>query len=154
MIKIDTRVTGGHNLQKSLDGLGKGGVDKIAVGFFATSRYPDGTPVATVAAWNEFGTRKQDGSVHVPERPFMRQAVANAEKGVADIAAAGLGGRKLVMDRQTAELIGVYVQGQIQERIRDLKDPPNAPATIEAKGDDNPLIDNGDMRRSVTYEVT
>ena len=27
------------------------------VGFFDSARYSDGTPVAAVAAWNEFGTR-------------------------------------------------------------------------------------------------
>ena len=35
-----------------------------------TASYPDGTKVAQVAAWNEFGTER------IPPRPFFRQTVA------------------------------------------------------------------------------
>jgi hypothetical protein len=31
--------------------------------------------------------------------------------------------------------------------------PPNAPATIKAKGSDSPLIDTGEMRKSITHVI-
>ena len=39
-------------------------VHKVTVGVFSESRYPDGTPVASVAVFQEYGT---DG--HTPRRP-------------------------------------------------------------------------------------
>ena len=42
----------------------------VNVGFFDTDQYPDGTYVAQVAYWNEFGTKG------MPARPFMRQTIA------------------------------------------------------------------------------
>ena len=39
-------------------------------GSSAGNPYPDGTPVAAVAAFNEFGTDR------IPPRPFMRQTIA------------------------------------------------------------------------------
>ena len=33
-------------------------VRKLEIGFWDTARYPDGTPVTNVAAWNEWGTKK------------------------------------------------------------------------------------------------
>jgi hypothetical protein len=31
--------------------------------------------------------------------------------------------------------------------------PPNAPATIRAKGSDSPLIDTGEMRKAITHVI-
>ena len=45
-------------------------VKEIQVGFFSSAKYPDGTPVAAVAAWNEFGTKR------IKERPFFRNAIS------------------------------------------------------------------------------
>ena len=62
-----------------------------------------------------------------------------------------LDGRK---DMQTAlATLGLLVQTDIQNTIRALQDPPNAPATIRAKGSDNPLIDTGVMLNSIRYAV-
>lgn len=52
------------------------------------------------------------------------------------------------------EQVGAFAAGATQQYITDLRDPPNAPYTIEKKGSDNPLIDTGSMRSSVTYKVT
>ena len=56
-------------------------------------------------------------------------------------------------ENQGLERIGAVVAGAIQQSIRDLRDPPNAPATIERKGSSNPLIDTGFMRLSVSWRV-
>ena len=71
----------------------------MEVGFYSTAKYPDGTPVTNVAAWNEFGfesrkyfpVQSKDGTwifikrakpKPIPERPFFRQAVARMDDTV------------------------------------------------------------------------
>lgn len=45
----------------------------VNVGFFESAQYPDGTYVAQVAYWNEFGTKTS------PARPFMRNAISKSK---------------------------------------------------------------------------
>ena len=113
------------------------------------AKYDDkkGTPVAAVAAWNEFGTET------IPERPFFRRAIAEMEGGISNIVKAGIDTKKMVVDDRLADRVGAYAQGQIQESITALKEPPNAPSTIKEKGSSSPLIDTGHMRESVTWKV-
>ena len=174
MLKVTTTQTGGQRVKKLFDTALKGGVSEIEVGFFSTAKYPDGKPVAAVAAWNEFGT-KRGGKVHAPERPFFRQAIRGMRKGVEALVRRGVDPQRMVVDTNLANTVGAYAQGQVQESIVDLVTPPNAPATIEAKrrklhgrkartsvgvggnavsvGESNPLIDTGFMRLSVTWKV-
>ena len=152
-MKSTVRIEGGKKLQKILDNAGKGGVESVSVGFFSTARYANGMHVAFVAALNEFGTRKRDGSVHIPERPFFRNAIKKSENDVIQMLFNNVDPRRMVVTEQIANMIGAKVQGNIQQEIADLKRPGNAPATIERKGFDNPLIHTGHMRRSVTYRV-
>ena len=57
-------------------------------------------------------------------------------------------------DTETAmEIVGIKVSEQLQESIVKFKDPANAPSTIAQKGFDDPLINTGDMLRSVEYQV-
>lgn len=149
------RTTGGKRFERMLRQAGRGGVLGLEVGFFSSARYPDGTPVAAVAAWNEFGTRKASGEVHIPERPFFRQVIADeaVRQGVVNILRAGMDPERGVVDPQLAGRVGAYLQGQVQQRIVDLDEPPNAPSTIERKGSSNPLIASGFMRLSVTWRV-
>ena len=160
MAKVTVKVQqrGGKKLQRLLREAGKGGVSGVKVGFFSTAKYEDGTPVAAVAAWNEFGTK------NIPERPFFRNALAGMEDGIANIIKAGIDPKKMVVDEQLADRVGLYAAGQVQESIVALNDPPNSPATIAQKrkklggkkgvgGGENPLIDTGFMRDSVTWEV-
>ena len=123
-IKVSVKRTGGKKLQRLLREAGKGGVSGVKVGFFSTAKYQDGTPVAAVAAWNEFGTKT------IPERPFFRNALAESERGVANVLKAGIDTKKMVVDEQLAGRVGAHVQGKIQDSITALKDPPNAPETI------------------------
>ena len=103
--------------------------------------------MAAVAAWNEFGTK------NIPERPFFRQAIAQMEDGIANIIKAGINPKKGIVDERLADVLGAYAQGEIQDSITSLKEPPNNPATIARKGSDNPLVDTGFMRHSVTWQV-
>ena len=157
-VKVTVKRTGGKKLQRLLREAGKGGVSGVKVGFFSTARYEDGTPVAAVAAWNEFGTKT------IPERPFFRNALAEMEDGIANIIKAGIDTKKMVVDDRLAGRVGEYVAGQVQESITALKDPPNAPETVARKrkklhgkkgvgGGEDPLIDTGFMHDSVTWQV-
>ena len=157
-VKVTVKRTGGKKLQRLLREAGKGGVSGVKVGFFSTAKYEDGTPVAAVAAWNEFGTKT------IPERPFFRRALAEVEDGVTNIIKAGIDTKKMVVDDRLAGRVGEYVAGQVQESITALKDPPNAPETVARKrkklhgkkgvgGGENPLIDTGFMHDSVTWQV-
>ena len=144
-VKVQRR--GGKKLQRLLREAGKGGVSGVKVGFFSTARYQDGTPVAAVAAWNEFGTET------IPERPFFRNALAESERGVSNILAKGIDTKKMVVDERLAGRVGEYVQGKIRDSITALKEPPNAPETVRRKGSSDPLMDTGTLRNSVAWEV-
>ena len=143
-VKVQRR--GGKKLQRLLREAGKGGVSGVKVGFFSTARYEDGTPVAAVAAWNEFGTET------IPERPFFRRALAEAERGIIRVLKAGIDTKKMVVGEQLAGRVGAHVTGQVMESISALDSPPNAPSTAR-KGSTNPLIDTGMMRASVGWSV-
>jgi len=150
------RTSGGKRFKRMLRQAGRGGVLGLEVGFFSTGRYPDGTPVAAVAAWNEFGTRTASGEIHIPERPFFRQVMNDeaVRQGVVNILRAGMDPERGVVDPQLAGRVGAYLQGQVQQRIVDLDQPPNSPLTVAAKGSSNPLIASGFMRLSVTWRVS
>ena len=146
-VKVQRR--GGKKLQRLLREAGKGGVSGVKVGFFSTAKYDDerGTPVAAVAAWNEFGTET------IPERPFFRNALAESERGVSNILAKGIDTKKMVVDERLAGRVGAYVKGKIRDSITALKEPPNAPETVRRKGSSDPLLDTGTLRNSVDREV-
>ncbi|MEE9451378.1 MAG: hypothetical protein V3V61_01315 [Gammaproteobacteria bacterium] len=119
------------------------------VGFFKQSVYPDGTLVTSVAFWNEFGTK------FVPERPFFRTGNKKAEKPLIKLIDKLLNENdSYVLSKESVSLLGQLHASQIQKSIVDLRDPPNAVSTIDAKGGkSNPLIDTGEMRRSVISKV-
>ena len=146
-VSVKVQQRGGEKLQRLLREAGKGGVSGVKVGFFSTAKYQDGTPVAAVAAWNEFGTET------IPERPFFRNALAESERGVSNILAKGIDTKKMVVDEQLAGRVGEYVQGKIRDSITALKEPPNAPETVRRKGSSDPLMDTGTLRNSVAWEV-
>ena len=123
-----------------------GGVD---VGFFSTAKYPDGTPVAAVAAWQEFGTDRG-----IPERPFLRQAIQGADQDLLPVLKDAIDPLDPVFDAKTAGKVGVVMKARIQRSITTLRTPANAPSTIERKGGKtNPLIASGHLRKSVSWRV-
>ena len=147
------RVTGGHVARATIrSALKAQGITSLKVGFFKSAKYPDGTPVAAVAAWNEFGTR-QDGRLHIPERPFFRRAIEGAVEPVREILLDEIDPEGMAVNEGLADLIGAFVAGQVQASIVRLKEPPNAPVTIEMKGSSNPLVDEGKMKDSVTWSA-
>lgn len=152
-VKANVKVTGGDRARRFFRNAGKGGAHRVRVGFFSKARYPDGTPVASVALWNEFGTRR-DGEEHTPERPFFRQAIRQMETDIPEILRNGIDPEKGVLDRRLANRIGAHAQALIERQIQTLAKPENAESTIARKGSGKkPLIDTSLMLQSVTFQV-
>jgi hypothetical protein len=143
-------VKGGDKLPKALAELGKmvTKAAKLRVGFLEKARYPDGTPVAMIAAINEYGAPSRGQ----PPRPFFRRMISAKQNEWAPAIADLL--KSNGMDAEKAlELAGAAIAGQLRQSITDLVDPPLAPSTIAKKGFDKPLIDTGQMLSSVDHEV-
>jgi hypothetical protein len=144
-------LSGGDKLTAALAdigaSLGDGGA--VRVGFLENATYPDGKPVAMIAAIQEFGAPSRN----IPPRPFFRQAIAaHSEewpKAITDNLKATGYDAEVTLGR-----VGAGIKGQIQQSITDLREPALAPATVRRKGFDKPLVDTGHMLASVDYEVT
>ena len=117
----------------------------LRVGFVEEATYPDGTPVAQVAFWNEYGTET------APSRPFFRKTIRDNQSGWVN----RIGGlvKSNNADKALA-LLGEHISGQIVQTITTFAEPPNATSTIKKKGFDAPLRDTMQMARSVGYEVS
>lgn len=119
---------------------------EVRAGIFETATYPDGTPVASVAVENEYGTDL------IPARSFFRTTIAEKQKDWADSVAKGLQYYK--GDIRTAlEATGERMADDLQESVLNWKEPPNAPYTIAKKGFNKPLVDTGQMSDSFGSEV-
>lgn len=131
----------------------------IAIGFPAgkttSVQYPDGTPVIDVAVYNNYGTFNEDGTVHIPPRPFLDVGGIRASEETKQMRIALM--RKIregqIDMEHAADMIGAKAAAIMKRTIRDFDDPPNAPSTIAQKKSDNPLIDTGLMMQSVTWDV-
>lgn len=116
----------------------------VRAGILETAIYPDGTPVAQVGFWNEYGTRT------APVRSFMRSTVEEHKQGWAVIFG------KLLQHNdvnKSLNAVGAEMAGELTQAITLFSDPSNAPSTIAKKGFDKPLIDDGTMSRSISWEV-
>ena len=108
--------------------------------------------LAGIAAVNEFGSK--DG--FTPERSFLRSTMAENEprysKELVDAALSVITGSATV--DVAFGLVGLGAENDVKDKIRDLRDPPNAPATLARKfPGDNPLIDTGRMRQAIASAV-
>jgi hypothetical protein len=112
----------------------------VKVGFLSGATYPDGKPVAMIAAIQEFGAP----AAGIPPRPFFRNMIDAKQsewpKAIADLLKAnGYDAAK------TLEQVGQAVSGQLKQSITDTNDPPLKPATVRRKGFAKPLVDTGHM---------
>ena len=117
----------------------------VRVGVLENATYPDGTPVAMVAFWNEYGTRTS------PVRAFFRTTVSENKKNWV-LSVQNL--MKMHNDpKKVMGLIGVHMQEQIVQSINTWSDPPNSAYTIAKKGFDKPLVETALLMRSIKSEV-
>lgn len=94
------------------------------VGWFETTKYDDNTPVASVAAQNEFGSP----SKHIPSRSFMR---TSREEHAKEWESAFEQAIKRMDARTAIELVCMKAQGDIRKKITDIWEPPLSTVTIQ-----------------------
>ena len=149
------RTSNSESIKKMLAELDK---KEIRVGFFENSKYPDGTPIAYVAAIQEFGYGP------IPPRPFMRPAEeANKGKWLKGIAA---GVRAVIAGQVTLdhalEQVGMVAAGDVRKAIKAVTAPPLAESTVRARQSRKkgkkavsrkPLVDTGQMLQAVNSAV-
>lgn len=157
--KVSLDFKGGDKMQRTLKRMqtGLGTAKGVSVGFLSDKVYPSthgirGTPrspvnVAQVAFWQQFGTKR------TPARPFFTTMIEEKSPGWGDslaylAKAHNYDGKKMMTN------MGIGIQSQLVASIREWSDPPNAQATVDIKGFNNPLVDEGIMMNSVEYEVT
>lgn len=144
-------LSGGERLEAYLKKLAakleKGGV--LKVGFLAGATYPDGTPVATIAAIQNFGAPAQG----IPPRPFFSNMIEEKSPGWGDSLAAILKNNDYDT-KLSLELMGAGIEGQLRESIVNTNAPPLKPATIARKGFAKPLVETSNMLDSIDSEVT
>lgn len=117
-------IKGGDRLEAELKRLAAGATSasEVRVGFLEGATYPDGTPLATVAFWNEFGTKS------APPRPFFRTMVATQSPKwgpmIATLLKANDGDAKIALEQ-----MGEEIKGELKDSIVNTNSPPNSPVT-------------------------
>ena len=117
------------------------------------SRAPGEAPptVKQVAAENEFGVSEK----RIPPRPFMKKSTP----GLIKILSTFFRRRMTLLNRGLSSLdesvkeVAPLLADVVKKTITDLNTPANAPLTVFLKGSNNPLVDKGLMRQTVTYDV-
>jgi hypothetical protein len=125
------------------------------VGVPSGAKESDGTSLAQVAAWTEFGHPggEEGGKGAQPERPFMRGGIRAGLPKIRRVArqdlaavAGGHMGMATALDR-----MGAVGAGEIKRFMVGDNFAPNAPSTIARKGSDQPTIDSGSLRQQITH---
>ena len=110
-----------------------------------------GVSLALVGAVHEFGSPK----MHIPERPWLRPAIRKNKNDLNRLNRINF--VKMIKGQLTSdqalEQLGVMAVGKVQEYIEQGDFAPLSEATIRGKGSSKPLIDSGQMRQNVTYEI-
>lgn len=148
---VRVRDKGANELLTTLNRARRGEPWSVEVGVIgnkASREKGEGVTVADVATWAELGLGQ-------PKRSWLRGFIDEAEKKIQkriskEMRAVVSGDRS---PRQAMRRIGVWLVGEIQERISNKIPPPNAPSTVKAKGSSVPLIDTGQLRSSISSRV-
>lgn len=147
MIKINVSDTGKATaeLQKALGKLINDQFVTVGIHEDDNARPEGDVNNATLGAIQHFGTDT------IPPRPWLDVGVAQSTKEYLQIIQDGI--EDGLSMQQIHEQLGLVAAASVQQYMVDLRTPPNAPSTIERKGSSNPLIDTGELRQSVTYEI-
>jgi hypothetical protein len=110
---------------------------------------------ADIAVIHEYGAP----AAGIPERSFIRSTFANGQviEAQKKLVASLMG--KITTNKmevgQALGLLGAFGADRIKRTIDEGEGvpPPLKPATIARKGSSRPLVDTGQMRNSITWEV-
>ena len=120
-------IRGGAKLEGYLRELsakvGKGAT--VKVGFLEGATYPDGTPVAMVAAIQNFGAPSRG----IPPRPFFNQLIADHAASWGPATAKLLESNKFDVDMTLAQ-VGQGIEGQLRQEIVDMNAPALSNVTL------------------------
>lgn len=100
---------------------------------------------AQLGAIHEFGTPT------IPARPWLVPGVESGNKEYIETVK-----HEMEAGRQPEDILpvlGVIAVSSVQQYMTALRSPPNAQSTINKKGSSNPLIDTGELKSSVTFEI-
>lgn len=172
---------GGQRMTSALQRMAKqfGKDAGLRVGFLEGAKYEDGTPIAQVAFWQEFGNTR------IPPRPFFRPMIEREKDGWGPLLARVL--PRVDYDIEAAmHILGGQIAGQLTESIVVTQQRPLSDVTLMLRKmrDDSggklrvtartvaeaarrvaagevgatgtrakPLIDTGQMQRATGYEV-
>ena len=98
------------------------------------------------------GAIQHFGNDNIPARPWLDKGFESVTPEVLQTVRDGVEDGvewPVIMER-----VGLVGAAGVQQYMTDLKTPPNAPETVKQKGTSNPLIEDGELRASVTYQVT
>lgn len=116
-----------------------------------------GQPIAKIMRIQEFGAtiKRGDKIITIPARPFMRFAWSNfgkKRKSIQHKIAKDLVRGKITPNQAMGQ-IGLALEGEIVDSIKNGGWEPNSEATITKKGFDKPLIDSAQAWQAVTSQV-
>ena len=126
------------------------GAPKISVGIHEAdgAQEHDGLSVVALAAIHEFG-------IGVPERSFIRawfdENEERAKEALRLLLASVVEGKREPM--QALELFALWAVGEMQARMARGISPALSDRRIKEKGSSVPLIDTGQLRSSISYEI-
>lgn len=175
----ETKITGGEKLEKALADIARklSNGATVRVGFLEKATYPDGTPVAAVAAIQEFGAPRAG----IPPRPFFRNMIADKSGEWPEGVKGALQAANYDSEKALG-IVGAAIAGQLRQSIVDTNTPPLSPVTLMlrkmrsegititkgslkiarerlASGESvggvasKPLVDTGFMLGSIDFEV-
>lgn len=147
----------GKGLSKHLAAIKAMDGKSVSVGWFQENRYPDGKPVASVAAKNEFGgVTNIDGKfVTIPARPLLRttaEQAAEAIKNITEETAIKVISGNLTPEQALMQ-VGEVVISTASDVLRSNNFVANAKITEEKKGFNKPLVDTGHLGQSIQAKI-
>jgi len=121
----------------------------LKVGFFDGQKANNSKlTLATIAKINEYGNKK------IPSRPFMRQALIKNNNFKSQLEEAFKNIINLKMGfRPALRKVGVIAMQEMQKQFTDGNFKENSKRTVQKKKSSRPLIDKGQLRRSVSWRV-
>lgn len=143
---------GGSDPKELLRQLNKG-ITKVGFPSGGDVRPDDGTPQASIAAIQEYGSEVRN----IPARPFMRKT-SNDQNVTRELRAIKAAVKSRVLagtltPSAALSMIGEYYAGAVKQKITNGRYVPLQPSTVAARPGKSkkPLIDTGLMRAAVTH---
>lgn len=139
-----------HEFDKKLQELEK---RRVIIGINKDAVSKTGVEVAKYAYWNDRGVP----SKNIPARPFFR-SVTTLGRSKDEIQTYVDGVirdmfKLTLTPEQALDRIGLFLKGRVVNSIRNGNWISNNPETLKHKTSSNPLIDKGQLIRSVEYEI-